>query len=187
MTEQRFQRLRLGLTVLATFAELAHLAWEHLDGGVVSHHFLDRSDLPSVSNGWGALLVPALTWMLLGRIRKRVVDRSERTPGIPLAVVSGFVVAMLFGLAISISFTSGHDAIASFVFPCMVVLAVLLPGYRAECVLGFVLAMTYTFGAVLPTFIATVLAAASAIVHLGVRPLLARLWASLRRPRSTAT
>lgn len=58
MAERRFLRLRLCLTALATFAELAHLAWQHLHGGIASHHILDRADLPAISNGWSGLVIP---------------------------------------------------------------------------------------------------------------------------------
>ena len=63
----------------------------------------------------------------------------------------------------------------------MVLLALLLPVYRAECVLGFVLGMTLTFGAVLPTVFGSIIAAVSVVVHLYVRPVLMRLWTWLKR------
>lgn len=176
MAERKLRHWRLFLGALATLAELAQLAWQHLHGGVVSHHLLDRADLPAVSNGWGALLVPALVWFLTGRIQRR----RARCPGATAATFArkatmGFVVALLFGICIAVSFTHGAESITSDLFQAMVVLAILLPGYRAECVLGFVLGMMFTFGAVLPTVVAAVVAALSALVHLGVWPLLVRL------------
>lgn len=101
-------------------------------------------------------------------------------------MTAGFAVALAFGIAIGVAFTSGHDSLTNHVFEAMIVLALLLPGYRAECVLGFVLGMTPTFGAVLPTAVACIVAAASAVAQLGVRPLLARLWTGVRRRRSPA-
>jgi hypothetical protein len=81
---------------------------------------------------------------------------------------------------LSVSFASGHENISSFLFQGMILLAVILPVYRAECVLGFVLGMTFTFGAILPTAIGSLLAAFSAAIHLVVWPLLVRLWAWFR-------
>ena len=63
----------------------------------------------------------------------------------------------------------------------MLLLALMLPVYRAECVLGFVLGMTFTFGAILPTVVASVIAAFSALVHLCVRPVFMGRWNRLRR------
>lgn len=189
MSARQLPRMRIALTVLATLAELANLGWEHFNGGVVSHHILDRSDLPAISNGWGALLVPVLTWFLIGRIQKRTAlrpDAGHAASRLPLAVVFGFVAALLFGILIAICFTHGHETILSYLFPGMLVLALLLPGYRAECVLGFVLGMTFTFGAVLPTAIASIIAIASAIAQLCIYPLVMRLWTRLKKPRPTA-
>ena len=45
-----------------------------------------------------------------------------------------------------------------------------------SCVLGFVLGMTFTFGAVLPTAVGSVIAALSAAMHLIVYPLIVRFW-----------
>lgn len=85
------------------------------------------------------------------------------------------------------SFTGGYETLLSWLFQGMVVLALLLPGYRAECLMGFVLGMMHTFGALLPTLVASAIVLASAVVHLGVRPLLARLWIRIRGRHSPAT
>ena len=71
MTDLRRSRARGTITVLVALAELAHLAWEHLHGGVASHHLLNRADLPAISNAWGALFLPALAWVLSGPVIRR--------------------------------------------------------------------------------------------------------------------
>jgi hypothetical protein len=187
MSEQQLPRLRLHLTVLATLAELANLTWEHFNGGAVSHHILDRSDLPAISNWWSGLLIPALTWFLIGRIQKRLalhytVEQTTSTP--PVSVIAGFVGSLFFGILLSVSFTSGYETVSSYLFLSMILLALLLPVYRAECVLGFVLGMTFTFGAVLPTAIGSIIAVVSAVIHLCVRPVLVHLWTWFKRRRS---
>jgi hypothetical protein len=187
MSEQQLSRLRLPLTVLATLAELANLMWEHFNGGVVSHHILDRSDLPGISNWWSALLIPALMWFLLGRIQRRLaLDSSgEQTASkLPTRVIAGFVCALFFGILLSVSFTSGYETISSCLFDSMVLFALFLPVYRAECVLGFVLGMTFTFGAVLPTAIGSTIAAVSAFIYLRVRPGLVHLWTWFKHLRA---
>ncbi len=181
MSEQQLPRLRLYSTAVVALAELAHLAWEHFNGGVHSHHILNRSDLPAISNGWGALLLPALTWFLSGRIQRRVAlhpGGTEAASQLPAGVIAGFIGSLLFGVLLAGSFTSGNETITSYLFLGMFLLALLLPVYRAECVLGFVLGMTFTFGAVLPTIVGSIIAAVSAVIHLYVRPALVRLWTS---------
>ncbi len=103
---------------------------------------------------------------------------------LPVGVIAGFVASLIFGILLSVSFTSGYETVSSYLFLGMILLAVLFPVYRAEYVLGFVLGMTFTFGAVLPTAIGTMIALVSVIIRLGVWPALVRLRACLRRPRS---
>jgi hypothetical protein len=184
MSEQQLRRWRPHLTLLVLLAELAHLTWEHFHGGVRIHHVLHRSEMPGISNGWGVLLLPALTWFLTGRIQRRVALHSggkEAASKIPVSVVAGFVGSLLFGILLSVSFASDHETIASYLGQGLFLLALLLPVYRAECVLGFVLGMTFTFGAVLPTVAGAMIAALSAAIHLYVRPVLVRLWTWLKR------
>ena len=159
MGDPQRPRLRPYATGLVALGELGQLAWEHLHGGVVSHHILHRADMPAISNWWGLLVLPALTWFLAGRIQRRGTDTR---------VIAGFAGSMLFGILLSVAFINHYDALASYMSGGMLVLALLLPVYRAECVLGFVLAMTFTFGAVLPTIAGSILAALSAFIHLVV-------------------
>jgi hypothetical protein len=60
-------------------------------------------------------------------------------------------------------------------------LAVQLPLYRAEHVLGFVVGMTFTFGAVLPTIIGAVFATLSLALRLAMRGVV-HVWRWLARP-----
>lgn len=145
----------------------------------MSHHLLDSADLPAISNAWGVVLLPALAWFASGRVEKRAARPSGRgrdAPALPPSVITGFVASSLLGVLLSVAFSQGYDTLAQWLFLGTFVLAVLAPVHRPELLLGFVLGMTLTFGAVLPTLIGAVVAAVSAVVHRGVRPLLARLW-----------
>lgn len=178
--------VRLWITAAVLVAQLAHLAWEHFHGGVASHHVLRRADLPAISNWWGAVVLPLLTWFLTGRIQRRVVALpagSRTVSGLPWSVVAGFCGALLVGAVIAGSFAIGAQGITSWAFQAMLVLALFLPAYRAESLLGFVLGMTLTFGAVLPTAIGSIVAAGSALIHLVLRPLIVRGWRWIRRAR----
>lgn len=185
MSGERSQRLRLAGTALAMLAELIHLAWEHFHGGVIRHHILNRSDLPAISNGWGMVLLPALAWYLMGRISRRSEPSAHGRPGaLPLSVMLGFAGALLFGLMLSGAFALRQTTLTEVLFQGLLLLAVLLPVYRAECVLGFVLGMTFVFGVVLPTAIASVIAVLSMLLHRVVYPCLIRLWVRMKRKLS---
>jgi len=175
MMQKDSPRMRAYFTVLVMLAELAHLAWEHLNGGIRSHHLLNRADLPAISNAWGALLLPALTWFLVARIQKRIAlhpGRQGTTSGLPLGIIASFFAALFFGFGLSAAFTFDYSAISSNMFMAALVLATILPLYRAECVLGFILGLTFTFGGVLPIIIASVIATISAFFGYCVHPLL---------------
>lgn len=177
MTSHPIDRLRVGLTVLVTTAIWSLLAWQHFHGGVPAHHLLDDPDLPRISNWFGGLLLPVLTWVLLGLSKRRV--RATAAPGIQ-SVVAGLAAGAAVGLAMSITFFGGHESITSYLFFGLLPLALVLPVHRPECLLGFVLSMSMGFGAVLPTLFGSIMAAATFVIHrfigrpiqrlLGLRP-----------------
>ena len=187
MSPRPHLRLRVGITALVLVAELAHLAWEHLNGGIVSHNLLDRADLPAISNAWGILVLPALAGFASGRVENRVARRSAvdgTACGPPWSLITGFVGSLSLGILLSVAFSNDYETMASSLFLGMFALALLVRVYRAEYLLGFVVGMTFVFGAVLPTLIGSVIAAVSAVVHLGIRPFVVRLWDRFPGPKS---
>lgn len=128
--------VRLWLTLAVVVAECAHLAWEISNGGIVSHHVLDRVDLRAISNALGLLLLPALTWCLSGLALRRVgatLTGTGSLSGMPSGVIVGFAGALMLGIALSACFSNGYETADSFLFFGMFVLALLLRVYRAEC------------------------------------------------------
>jgi hypothetical protein len=159
--------MRAILTACALAAEITHLGWEHLHGGVAAHHLLDRADLPAISNWWGLLLIPALTWFLVGRIQRRTSMHARsfaREHLVPPAVLAGFLGALAWGAALALAFMMKFEGV-QYIFLGLFAISVFVPTYRAEYVLGFVLGMTFTFGAVLPTIVALVIASFSRMLH----------------------
>ena len=169
-------------TTSILLAELAHLAWEHFHGGISRHHILNRVDRPAISNGWGILLLPTLTWFLTGRILNRpefLTDGPRSTDG--RRVIAAFAGSILYGALLSGGFSFGYTTLTEVLFQGLVGLALFLPIHRSECVLGFILGMTFVFGAILPTGIASILAAFSWLIHRTLHRGLAHLWGSLKR------
>lgn len=178
MHEQQFSRLRRRFTALVSLLILAALTWKQTHGGVPRHHLLHRADLPAISCWWDAFVLPLLTWGLLGRVRSRLVSTSTEeawTPRRSAPVLVAFAGALLFGVALSGLFANQQENALSYLVDGLVLLALLFPIYRAECVLGFVLGMTWTFGAVLPTLFACLVAVMGGLLYRLIRPLLLRL------------
>jgi hypothetical protein len=132
MNDQPFKLHRLVLVALASVYIWGLLAFEYYNGGVVSHHLLHREDLPAISNWWGALVLPVLSWFLTGPIYKRVVTAY------PLAVSAGFVASLLFGVTLSVLFQYQQQQLLAGMMLSLPVLALIFPLYRAEYLLGFV-------------------------------------------------
>jgi hypothetical protein len=173
MDEKIFFKLRIYFTSIVTFAIWTLLAWSHYHGGVQSHHLLANKDLPAISNWWGGLILPILTWFLLYRIQKRIASqRMENftTSKYPKRILYGFVGSLLFGIQLSVFFTFGYTDMAGFMVLGLLPISLFFPIYRAECLLGFVIGMTYTFGTVLPTCIGSIFALVGTILYLLVRP-----------------
>lgn len=156
---------RLLFALLALIAEAAHLLWELQQGGIVSHHLLARADLPAVSNAWGLLVLPALAAWAAGGWTAR------RRPWL-----LGFVLPLLLGGGLSLAFAMQLGALTEAVFMATLLLALLLPAQRAETLLGFVLGMSWTFGAVLPLLVGGLIALLSWLL----RALLRSGWRMLR-------
>lgn len=158
---------RLGLAAAALVLEACHLGWEFTHGGVPAHHLLNDASLPAISNWWGLPVVPLLVWFLVGRIQRRaatLVQTGSRERFRTLTQAR-FGAALLWGAALALAFSLGHPAV-NWIFFGAFAASLVLPVWRAEYVLGFALGMTFTFGAVLPVLVASVLAACSFAVHL---------------------
>lgn len=171
MTKKQFFQIRLYFTGFATLAIGGLLTWNHFNGGVPSHHVLADETLPLISNWWGGLVIPVLTWFLTYRIQTRIYCPGNREPfkQVKKSLV-GFVGALVFGILLAGFFSIGNRDMPGNMILGLLPLALFLPIYRAEYLLGFVFGMTYTFGAVLPTGIGTILALIAAGIYLFVRP-----------------
>ncbi|WP_153301611.1 hypothetical protein [Endozoicomonas arenosclerae] len=157
-------RSRIYLTLLVSVSIWALLSWQFFHDGIPRHYILHRSDMPAISNLWGAIFLPFLTWFLTGKVIQREAGVYSYT------IAIGFFSAFLYGVTLSAAFVSGFNQVASFMGPGMLLLALFLPIYRAEYFLGFVLGMTWTFGAVLPTGFGTIITALSFLIYNFIRP-----------------
>lgn len=163
---------------LVTALIFTFLLWEHFHGGVTSHHILHSEDLPAISNWWSGLLLPILTWFLLSRVEKRLDQNGTETQQSNNAmnkVVWIFMVGLVLGIVLAASFTYAFRPFLDNVLYIIIVLSFFIPLYYAEFILGFILGMTYTFGAILPTVFILVIAGIGWVTYRYIRPLILRL------------
>ncbi|MBZ9731736.1 hypothetical protein LB467_18815, partial [Salegentibacter sp. JZCK2] len=84
------------------------LFWDYFHDGVASHHILNKKELPAISNWWGGILLPVLSWVLLGRIEKRFnkqFAQKQRAGKQYRKVFRLFIIGLFCAILIAISFT----------------------------------------------------------------------------------
>ncbi len=154
------------LSVLAVaLLVAAFILWEHFNGGVMVHHPLADEDLPGISNWWGLLTVPALSFFVLWLVDRRVSAHEDQKVATQ-RVTKHFLGGLIFGLIVALLWEVGAAEVLQFVILVPLVIALFIPVHFPECLLGFVLGMTFTFGGVLPIMIGIVVLVLAAIVHL---------------------
>jgi hypothetical protein len=174
-----YKKIRIAFITTVSIGIWALLIWQHFHGGVPSHSFMARKDMPSISNWWGGLLLPLLAYSSLFRLKKRL---NLTTVNSIISVKQLQSVLLLFGAgllyagAMAYCFETDKGDINGILFQGLFVLALIFPLYRAEFFLGFVIGLTYTFGAILPTFIAVVFVSLSFIVHKYVYPFVLKIF-----------
>jgi hypothetical protein len=161
---------RVFFTAAVSIITLTLLGWQHFHGGVPAHHILARKDLPVISNWWGALLIPLLTWISLQRIKRRTQFAPTATSPSKSWLI--FFAGLAFGVSIALAFVNDFQPFLENVPYILLLLGLLIPIFYAEFILGFVLGMSYTFGAVLPTLFVLIMAGAGYILYRFLRPLL---------------
>ncbi|MGJ3236021.1 hypothetical protein [Marivirga sp.] len=142
-------KTKLILTAIITFLILGILLLEHFRGGVVSHHLLDNKNLPKVSNWWGILTIPIVSWITLFFLQKNNTNSNNEQKPISKTQVYGFISAFLFGVILTVLFKSSLE-IHNYLLLLTFAIALFVPIYRPEYYLGFILSMSFGFGGILP-------------------------------------
>jgi hypothetical protein len=172
MTQKIFSKITIVFTIFITIAVLIMLIWEYYHGGVSGHHFLKRKDMPFISNWWGLLLLPLVTFLSLKRIGKRInFNQGLSNQDFIKHHLLPFLMALLFGILIVVFSSTGNSEISYFMFLALFVVALFIPIFKAEYFLGFILGLSYSFGGALPVVIAIVLATIFYIIFNYIRPI----------------
>ena len=150
-------KTRLLLTALVSILVWAHLAWDYFHEGVPTHYLLHSKEMPGISNWWGGLSLPVVTFGLLWWIDRSLLKSMEQdTAKSRNTLIIRFVSALVFGILLSVLFTMGSPA-PGYMMLIAIGLSFFLPLYRPEYLLGLILGMSYTFGANIPIMAAFVL------------------------------
>ena len=149
-------RKKIAITAMVAVYVLALLILEYFQGGVRSHYLLARKDMPVVSNWWGLLIVPIMTWISLSLIQKNHNSSPDNLASFSKYEIYGFIGALFFGMLMTILYYNAPELPGYFMLATFV-LALFIPLYRPQYFLGFILSMTYGFGGVLPVIFGLIL------------------------------
>lgn len=145
---------------------LAFILWEYFNGGVVTHHLLARGDMPGFSNWWGLLTVPILFWVGVSLInRRQVKGKTTTSDKYATLVFKRFLAALAFGMLLSLLWKFKFVEILQYLILLPLVMAIFIPVYFPEYLMGFVLGMAFIFGGVLPVLIGLILVAISFLIN----------------------
>lgn len=123
--------------------------------------------MPKISNWWGLLSIPILTWLSLSIIQKRK-NKNHEEKTVSRFEIYGFWGGFLFGVALTILFYN-ESGFSNYLLLLTFVFALFIPIYKPEYYLGFILSMLYGFGGVLPAVIGLLLIAIYAIEYHVIR------------------
>ena len=155
------QRLRFTLAVMVFV--ILHLTVELLSGGVVVHYPLMDENMPPLSNWWGLLVLPGLAWIAYGFMQKD--SSGHGIMGLRNEVFFRLGGAFVYGAALSAGFELGLGETPLYLLLGLFLGGIFYPVYRAELVLGLIMGMTYTFGAIIPTVVIGLVAISSLVLH----------------------
>lgn len=86
-----------------------------------------------------------------------------------------FLTGLVFGILLSTSFTNEYKPFLDNVLYIIIVLSFIIPVYYSEFILGFILGMTYTFGAIIPTVFILIIAVIGLVAYRLIRPIILSL------------
>lgn len=160
-------RPRAQFTLCVIAFTVLHLGLEVINGGVVTHHLLASEDMPGVSNWWGLVVLPALAWCLYPFMLP--AHDSAGILGLSQSSMYRLGGAIVYGGVIAVAFEMGSQQLPALMVGLLIPIGIVTPLYRAELLLGMIIGMTYTFGAILPTIVASVIGSASFLTYNSAR------------------
>jgi uncharacterized protein YacL len=167
--------IRFIFTSIISLLIIGLLIWQYFNGGVPSHHILQQKDLPEISNWWGAVLLPILAWILSGRIEKRITKQESTIQNQFFKIIGLFITGLLFGILIVFAFITNYKPFLDNVPYVFLLLSLFIPIFYSEFIMGFILGMAYTFGAILPTIFILLFALVGFSIYRFINPLILNL------------
>lgn len=178
MTEINFKKITYWVISITVFFEVGYLLWEHFNGGIVSHHLLQNSDYPAISNLWGLLILPSLALLAMFSIKKRLTFKASDElvkAKIPSGILIGFFGMLALSFLQSVAFTIGYGNISIYLALGLIIVGLFVPIYKAECIFGYVFGSIVFTGPVIPLIGILVISSISWFSDKGIKPLISKI------------
>ena len=105
MNEKQLSQINFYFVGFVTLTIWSLLIWQYLHDVVPSHYLMQNPEFPELSNWWGALLLPVLSWGLVNRIKKRIINSPvESRTLLTKQVIISLVISLTYGAMLSLSF-----------------------------------------------------------------------------------
>lgn len=104
-------------------------------------------------------------------------SQTQQTNNFLRKVFGLFLTGLIFGILLSIAFTKEYKPFLDNVLYILIALGFIIPIYNSEFILGFILGMTFTFGAIIPTVFILIMAVIGMVMYKFIRPLILRVMA----------
>ncbi len=178
-------KINKGLITSAILLVILTLMWQHLNGGIESHHLLHRADFPAVSNAWGIIIIPVLAWLTARRLHKAIgTEGIKKTASVAISTefLVAFFVMLLFSLLQSALWEFGYQSFTMYTALGLLIAGLFYPIYRSECILGHVVGASFTFGYVIPLIGILVMAIVSVFSLFCLKPIFSKLLKKTQTP-----
>ncbi len=152
MNPNFFLKYKVQFTLLSAVIVLVHLLFEYQQGGVITHYFMQDGSLPGISNWWGLLSFPVLVWVVISDMERRNRIGNSRS----IIFLYRILGSVIFGVIVSYLF-SMNSYILDYLMMSIFILALFLPLYFGEYLIGFTIGTMYVFGANIPIIGGTIL------------------------------
>lgn len=173
MNENSVMKFQTTVTVVALLLAAMQLGWEHLNGGIVEHHFLQSKDMPAMSNMWALVILPLMAWFSVHWAKPRLLDQPA---GAKKKVFIAFATVLLASTLQSLAFLTGNPELTMYIALALFSSALFLPFYRSEYLLPHLVGNMLAFGPIIP-FIGIVIMVTLSLIGLYViRPIYFKLF-----------
>lgn len=176
MQQRTFDKATYFILGLITILISSFLLWDYFHGGVPAHHLLANEELPKISNWWGIVSVPLISYLLLRKTRKRMRSEADQIPiNLVKKVCYSFLTGTLYAIMLAISFTTGNTQISGLLFLGLPAIALFFPIFQPPYFLGFLVGMMHTFGGVLPIIIGGIMSTFCYLIFTIFHPILIKI------------